>query len=121
MLTSADVNSMTFKESINNVKDALKSLQQDLAGKRFDLITDKERKLLEDYTRTLNTLQGDLSNTSKGFDKTTDSSKKTRTALTSLSLVAQDLPFGFIAIQNNLPNLISAFGQLDAKTHRIIC
>jgi hypothetical protein len=109
----------TFKESINNVKDALKSLQQDLAGKRFDLITDKERKLLEDYTRTLNTLQGDLSNTSKGFDKTTDSSKKTRTALTSLSLVAQDLPFGFIAIQNNLPNLISAFGQLDAKTNGI--
>jgi hypothetical protein len=109
----------TFKESINNVKDALKSLQQDLAGKRFDLITDAERKLLEDYTRTLNTLQGDLSNTAKGFDKTTDSSKKTRTALTSLSLVAQDLPFGFIAIQNNLPNLISAFGQLDAKTNGI--
>jgi hypothetical protein len=109
----------TFKESINNVKDALKSLQQDLAGKKFELITDKERKLLEDYTRTLNSLQGDLSNTAQGFDKTTDSSKKTRTALTSLSLVAQDLPFGFIAIQNNLPNLISAFGQLDTKTNGI--
>ena len=50
------------------------------------------------------------------FKRLEDSSKKTRTALTSLSLVAQDLPFGFIAIQNNLPNLIQAFGQLDTKT-----
>jgi len=33
-------------------------------------------------------------------------------ALTSLSLVAQDLPFGFIAIQNNLPAVIQTFGQL---------
>jgi hypothetical protein len=33
-------------------------------------------------------------------------------ALTSLSLVAQDLPFGFIAIQNNLPAVIQSFGQL---------
>lgn len=33
-------------------------------------------------------------------------------ALTSLSLIAQDLPFGFIAIQNNLPALSETFGQL---------
>lgn len=45
-----------------------------------------------------------------------DSSKKARTALTSLSLVAQDLPFGFIAIQNNIPNLITAFDGLRAET-----
>jgi len=113
----ADVRS--FKESINNVKDALKTLEKELASKDYSLITPQERKLLEDYTRTLNTLQGDLSNTAKGFDKTADSSKKTRTALSSLSLVAQDLPFGFIAIQNNLPNLITAFGQLDTKSNGV--
>ena len=41
--------------------------------------------------------------------------KKSRTALNSLSLVAQDLPFGFIGIQNNLPNVISSFGELQKE------
>jgi hypothetical protein len=44
-----------------------------------------------------------------------DFSKKSRTALTSLSLVAQDLPFGFIGIQNNLPGVISSFGDLTKE------
>jgi hypothetical protein len=43
-------------------------------------------------------------------------SKKSRTALTSLSLVLQDLPFGFIGVQNNIPNLITAFGELNTKS-----
>jgi hypothetical protein len=47
------------------------------------------------------------------FTKVQDSSKGARTALTSLSLVAQDAPFGFIAIQNNLPALIQTFGELQ--------
>jgi uncharacterized protein YlxP (DUF503 family) len=38
--------------------------------------------------------------------------KKSRMALTSLSLVAQDLPFGFIGIQNNLPAVVSGFASL---------
>jgi hypothetical protein len=47
------------------------------------------------------------------FSKVQDTSKGARTALTSVSLVAQDLPFGFIAIQNNIPALIQSFGQLQ--------
>ncbi len=43
-------------------------------------------------------------------------SKQSRTALTSLSLVLQDLPFGFIGIQNNLPGLIQGFNDLRAQT-----
>ena len=44
-----------------------------------------------------------------------DFSKKSRIALTNLSLVAQDLPFGFIGIQNNLPGVISSFGELTKE------
>jgi hypothetical protein len=44
-----------------------------------------------------------------------DFSKKSRTALNNLSLVAQDLPFGFIGIQNNLPGVISSFGELTIE------
>lgn len=47
--------------------------------------------------------------------KIEDFAKKSRTALNSLSLVAQDLPFGFIGIQNNLPGVISSFGELTME------
>jgi hypothetical protein len=43
-------------------------------------------------------------------------SKQSRTSLTSLSLVLQDLPFGFIGIQNNLPGVIQSFGQLTKES-----
>lgn len=51
------------------------------------------------------------------FRNLTNTSNKSRQALTSLSLVAQDLPFGFIAIQNNLPAVISSFGALNASSN----
>jgi DNA-binding ferritin-like protein len=44
--------------------------------------------------------------------------KSSRNSLTALSLTLQDLPFGFIGIQNNLPGIIQGFGQMsmEAKT-----
>ena len=47
-------------------------------------------------------------------------SKRSRTALTSLSLVVQDLPFGFIGIQNNLPGVIQGFGELASKSKGVL-
>jgi hypothetical protein len=47
-----------------------------------------------------------------GFNGIKKGSSEAGRALTSLSLIAQDLPFGFIAIQNNLPAVIQTFGQL---------
>jgi hypothetical protein len=46
-------------------------------------------------------------------------SKRSRTALTSLSLVVQDLPYGFIGIQNNLPAVIQTFGELATKSNGV--
>lgn len=46
-----------------------------------------------------------------------NSSKSARTALTSLSLTIQDLPFGFLGIQNNLPGVIQGFGNLTQTTN----
>jgi hypothetical protein len=62
-----------------------------------------------------------------GLDKATNSavkslaqinqaSGKAQYALTNLSRVASDAPFGFIAIQNNLDPLLSSFGQLQKET-----
>jgi hypothetical protein len=50
-----------------------------------------------------------------GFNGIKKGSAEAGRALTSLSLVAQDLPFGFIGIQNNLPAVIQSFGQLKAS------
>lgn len=52
----------------------------------------------------------------KKFKPLQDASKKATNALTSLSLVAQDLPFGFIGIQNNLPRVIQTFGELSQES-----
>jgi hypothetical protein len=54
----------------------------------------------------------DVANAGKQIE---DFSKRSRVALNSLSLVAQDLPFGFIGIQNNLPAVISSFGELTRE------
>lgn len=45
--------------------------------------------------------------------------KDSRIALTNLSLVLQDLPYGFIGIQNNLPFLVKSFTDLTTKTNSI--
>jgi len=53
-------------------------------------------------------------------DRANQSIKRGNTALTSFSLVLQDLPFGLIAIQNNIPNLIQQFGILQKNSGGII-
>jgi hypothetical protein len=41
--------------------------------------------------------------------------KASQNSLTALSLTLQDLPFGFIGIQNNLPGIIQGLGQMSAE------
>jgi hypothetical protein len=47
----------------------------------------------------------------------TNSSRSARIAVSSLSVAIQDLPFGFIGIQNNLPAIIQSFGNLKTETN----
>ena len=95
-----------FDKSIKQVKDAYKDLVDKIQNTPFNLVSSEDRANLEGYARTIKSLENELS-------KVDGSSKNARTALTSLSLVAQDAPFGFIAIQNNLPNVIQSFGELS--------
>jgi hypothetical protein len=95
-----------FDKSIKQVKDAYKNLADQIRDTPFNLVTAQDKANLEGLGRTINSLENELT-------KVDGTSKKARTAITSLSLVAQDAPFGFIAIQNNLPNVIAAFGELQ--------
>jgi uncharacterized protein YukE len=57
-------------------------------------------------------LEGSIDKTSnamKGFD---GSNKKFTKGITSISLILQDLPYGFRGIQNNIPALVGSFGIL---------
>lgn len=49
-----------------------------------------------------------------------DFSKRSQMALTSLNQVVQDLPFGFIGIQNNLPVLTQQFGSLIKESGGVL-
>lgn len=53
--------------------------------------------------------------TNKIGDSIDSFGKSSRNALTALSLTIQDLPFGFIGIQNNLPGVIQGFAQMNAE------
>jgi hypothetical protein len=53
--------------------------------------------------------------TDKMAESTNSFGKSSRNSLTALSLTLQDLPFGFIGIQNNLPGIIQGFGQMSAE------
>jgi hypothetical protein len=57
-------------------------------------------------------------NTNKIADSTKTFAKASTNSLTALSLTLQDLPFGFIGIQNNLPGIIKGLGDMsqEAKT-----
>jgi hypothetical protein len=67
----------------------------------------------------LNTVQKELAQTAvasvkvdSAFDKANSGIKKTGTNFTGLSRILQDLPFGFIGIQNNITQLLPAAGAL---------
>lgn len=94
------------RDSIGQITSAIKQTDLGDFGKGLE-------QSLSQINLRLNELEGNLQKTSTTAKTFTTGTKDARTALTSLSLVAQDAPFGFIAIQNNLPNLISSFGELS--------
>lgn len=104
----------SLQRSFAEVQTAFKNLEKSLKGKKFSAITNEEIQELEGYRRTLIALNDDLNGVN--LDKLEKGSKSARTAFQSLNLVVQDLPFGFIAIQNNLPALFQSFGKLAAES-----
>jgi hypothetical protein len=105
-----------FKRSIKEVEDRIKELSSTIKNTPFNLVSDKQKLELNALKETLVELQSDVINTGQAFDKNSASVKKAGKALTSLSLIAQDAPFGFIGIQNNLPALIQSFGELTTTS-----
>jgi hypothetical protein len=121
-----------FKVPENSILGLKKRIEQ-LNNEKIRLDPTESKEKIERLNQEIERLEGNLREVdnlgkqggkagagySNGMDKITESSKKSRIAITNLTLVAQDLPFGFIAIQNNLPNLLNSLGQLDTKTNGV--
>ena len=66
-------------------------------------------KVVRRTSTSTKTATDQMSDSVKSFGKASQNS------LTALSLSLQDLPFGFIGIQNNLPGIIQGFGQMSME------
>lgn len=81
-------------------------------AEEFKIVSDIINRELGRLGKNFEVLEGNIkqsSNAMKGFD---NSSKKFNKGLMSISLILQDLPYGFRGIQNNIPALVQGMGVL---------
>jgi hypothetical protein len=103
------MNIENFTKSISEVEDELKRLKDSLktATGQGIVETNVQIKQLEKSLVDLKKV---------GLDKLPGGITNASNALNSLSQVTRDLPFGFVAIQNNLPLVVDSFGDLFKKS-----
>ena len=112
-------------KSISELESELKQFQKDiktLKGDEFNAMSEKIAKLKDTIaalktvsSSTLPKLGDDAKKAGEGLDKLAKPASNAGYALSTVSGVVRDLPFGFIAIQNNLPLVVDSFSNL-AKT-----
>jgi hypothetical protein len=97
-----------FTKSIGEVEDELKRLK--------DVLKTQTGSAISETNKQINELQKSLVNLKKlGLESTQSFGKASTNALTSLSLAIQDVSFGFIGIQNNLPGIVQGFSQMNTN------
>ena len=98
-----------FTKSISEVEAELKKVQAELKNKTGAAIIETNKYIAS--------LQDSLVNLKKvGLDKLPQAASQGAASLNALGQVARDAPFGFIAIQNNLPILFDQLGTLTTKS-----
>ena len=98
-----------FTKSISEVEAELKKVQTELKTKTGAAIVEANKYILQ--------LQGSLEGLKKvGLDKLPQAANQGAASLNALGQVARDAPFGFVAIQNNLPILFDQLGNLSSKS-----
>jgi hypothetical protein len=110
----ADGNLASVGKSIATLERQLKTFKEGIKNS-----TDPSRILL--LNNSIKATEGQLSNAKNaingvGFNKFSAGSNQAAMALQNLGRVAQDAPFGFIGIQNNLNPLLESFQRLKAET-----
>lgn len=115
----ADVSS--FTKSITEVEAELKSARAAVKGALGDDLI-QANKYVEDLEQSLKNLKSvgvqvpGAKDAATQLGKLPPAAQKAQNTLTGLSGVVRDLPFGFIAIQNNLPILADQFTALTKES-----
>jgi len=108
-----------FKGNIQQVIDQIKKVREEIkTASAGDL--PKLNAQLSELTTGLQRLKTVGVPAADGIKKVRDSASDARVALTNVSQVVQDLPFGFIGIQNNIPGVIQAFGNLTSGSTGLV-
>jgi hypothetical protein len=98
-----------FTKSISEVEAELKKVQSELKTKTGAAIVETN-KYIADLQNSLINLR------SQGLSKLPKAVNDGAASLNALGQVARDAPFGFIAIQNNLPILFDQLGNLSKQS-----
>jgi hypothetical protein len=112
----ADVSS--FTKSIAEVEKELESARKAIKGALGDDLV-KGNQYVQDLEQSLKNLRSvgvqvpGAAKAANEIKNIAPAAQKAQNTLTGLSGVVRDLPFGFIAIQNNLPILIDQFSALS--------
>ena len=118
-------NASQLLSAINKGLDRIKELGTTIESlptgdKQFNKLSRelaRTQNTVKQLSDSLNKLGVESQQVAPKLEQVGNSSKSARTALTSLSLTIQDLPFGFLGVQNNLPGVIQGFGNLTATTN----
>jgi len=114
-ITNIRAENELFGQGVKTLQKEISTLQKYMVSLKvngFDTASNGF-KILEDKLTALNTKLQETKNAAKGAEGAigggSSNLKKSSQAWTSLSLVVQDLPYGFRGIQNNLPALVGSF------------
>lgn len=120
-VVGADINELLqalgqTKKSLGDFKDQLGRFKTALDKATDPASVIRLNKAIEATQARIKTIQSSTGGAAPALDKFTKSSNNAALALNDLGRVAQDAPFGFIGIQNNLNPLLESFRRLRAET-----
>ncbi len=103
-------------KSLKDFADQAARFKEQLATATDPAAILRLNRALEASAAKMKMIQAAGTNAGSGFKKISEGSNTAAFALTNLGRVAQDAPFGFIGIANNINPLLESFQRLKAET-----
>lgn len=103
-------------KSLGDFKDQAARFKASLDKATDTKSVERLNKAIDASAAKIKAIQSAGSGAGVGFDKVTSSANTAGQSLQNLGRIAQDAPFGFIGIQNNINPLLESFGRLKKET-----